>query len=95
MYCQLLDGNASAIYAWVAFYCHPQVLAYQSAVVLPPYPPGKALGTFGGQQFGLGLKRTDTRCAFDATLGRTVTVAYAGQSLLHPSSVYMPLVCSG
>ncbi len=60
------------MYAWVALYCHPQVLAYQSAVVLPPYPPGKALGTFGGQQFGLGLKRTDTRCAFDATLGRTV-----------------------
>jgi hypothetical protein len=79
-----------SVTCWIAGCCHPQVLAYQSAVVLPPYPPGKALGTFGGLQFGLGLKRTDTRCAFDATLGRTVTVAYAGQPLLQPNILYMP-----
>ena len=61
------------------------MLAYWSAVVLPSYPPGKALGFFGGLQFGLGLKRTDVRAAFDATLGRTVTMAYAGQPRRIPS----------
>lgn len=63
----------------LSWYGQVQVLAYQSAVVLPPYPPGTALGFFGGLQFGLGLKRADVRAAFDATLGRTVTMAYAGQ----------------
>ncbi len=56
-----------------------QVLAYHSAEVLPPRAPGEALGTFLGLQFGLGVKRTDVKRAFDAILGRSVPVAYAGR----------------
>lgn len=55
-----------------------KVLAYRSAVVLPPHAPDAALGTFLGLQLGMGLQRTDVRRAFDATLGRSVPVAYAG-----------------
>ena len=46
--------------------------------MLPPQPPGRALGTFLGLQLGMGLQRTDTRLAFDPTLGCSVPMAYAG-----------------
>lgn len=55
-----------------------QVLSFSSAEVLPPRPPGRALGTFLGLQLGMGLQRTDMRLAFDPTLGRSVPMAYAG-----------------
>ena len=59
----------------------PQVLGFDSAQVLPPRPPGRALGTFLGLQLGMGLQRADVRLAFDPTLGRSVPMAYAGTLL--------------
>ena len=54
------------------------MLSYISAEVLPPQPPGRALGTFMGLQLGMGLQRSDVRLAFDPTLGRSVSMAYVG-----------------
>ncbi|KAK9837305.1 hypothetical protein WJX81_005203 [Elliptochloris bilobata] len=59
-----------------------EVLSYHSAEVLPPRPRGQALGTFSGLQLGLRLRRTDVRRAFDATLGRSVPLSYAGRNLM-------------